>query len=122
MQTNNKNKGNSPKDSTAPKIEESQQLSSLSLIVDWCLEIEDERIQRLFVASQRVMVLRIAWTCLIYNVMICVTLVFDVGLDFFSVGNLCILCVSNSAAIVTVIVAYKDSRWLHAVGPLIMLT
>ena len=68
------------------------------------------------------MVLRIAWTCLIYNVMICVTLVFDVGFDFFSVGNLCILCVSNSAAILTVIVAYKDSRWLHAVGPLIMLT
>ena len=49
-------------------------------------------------------------------------LVSNIGLDFFSVINVLILCATNGTTIVITLIAYKKLTWLHALGPLIMLT
>ena len=68
------------------------------------------------------MIIRLAWTLLIYNVMLCVQLTSHIGLNFFSIGNLALLCITNGAAIFATIASYSYVSWMHAIGPLLMMT
>ena len=95
---------------------------ALHLDIDFTLEIEDLRIRTLFLKSLKTSVLRVAWACLLYNVIICVQLVCHIGLDFFSVGNLVVLCLTNGCAITATVLSYKQVRFMHWIGPCIMLT
>ena len=66
--------------------------------------------------------MRIAWACLIYNLVFCCHVASQATYDFFNVSNLLVLCLTNGAAIVATIASYKNVRWMHTVAPLIMLT
>lgn len=68
------------------------------------------------------MVVRLAWTCLVYNFVVCVQLVLTLELNFFTILNFALLCLSNGGSIFVTIAAYKRTSWLHAISPFIMLT
>ena len=86
------------------------------------MELEDPRLKTLFIKSQQTFILRVTWACLVYNFIVCFQLVSSIGLDFFSLFNVLILCTTNGTTIVITLIAYKKLRWLHALGPLIMVT
>lgn len=80
--------------------------NALSLAINFYLEIEDQRIRTLYLQSQKQMALRVSWTCLIYNLVQCVIFVANIGYNFFTAGNLSILCLTNGAAILATIISY----------------
>lgn len=63
-----------------------------------------------------------AWTCLVYNLFVCVQLVSGIGGEFFSLLNLLLFCALNGTTILATIIAYSKMSWLHAIGPLITLS
>ena len=75
-----------------------------------------------YLQSQKTFTVRISWAILVYNLVLVAHVIAQVGYDFFTVGNLLLLCVANGGAIVATIASYKNARWMHAVAPFIMLT
>lgn len=76
----------------------------------------------MFLKSQRPFLLRVSWICLVYNLLVCAVLVSIMGLDLLGIADVVLLCAVNLAAIVATILAYRKLAWMHALGPLIMLT
>ena len=96
--------------------------NKISLAISWDLEIEDPRIKNFFLQSQKTRIVRISWTCLLYNVFLTVLLVAHVGFPYFRLANLSVLCLTNGTAILATILSYTQVRWIHAVGPLVIIT
>lgn len=75
--------------------------------IDCFLQIEDNRIEALFLNSQKTMVIRVAWSVLVLNFLLCVQLTCALGLEFFQIVNVAILCVTNGGSIFVIIGAYS---------------